>query len=206
MILFTWGLYRHTPITCDVDFIVVGVLGERGPCDEEGDVGTQFTSSSTTCGCGPTVAVNVRKKEGGRKEGGKEEGGKEEGGKEEGGKEEGGKEEGREGGGREGGGRIGGGREGLIVGCSHASLCAWCIECTMCVPYQYIQRLTPVHVLVLYTIPPHITCSLCHCLHSPVAVPKIIISVHTSPFTIPTISLIISPTPPPSLNVPAAVP
>ena len=72
VILFTWGLYRHTPITCDVDFIVVGVFGERGPCDEEGDVGTQFTSSSTACGCGPTVAVNVRKEEGGRR---REEGG-----------------------------------------------------------------------------------------------------------------------------------
>ena len=60
------------PITCDVDFIVVGVLGERGPCDEEGEVGTQLISSSTTCGCGPTVAVSICACEEGKREGGRE--------------------------------------------------------------------------------------------------------------------------------------
>ena len=60
------------PITCDVDFIVVGVLGERGPCDEEGEVGTQLISSSTICGCGPTVAVSDCACEEGKREGGRE--------------------------------------------------------------------------------------------------------------------------------------
>lgn len=32
--------------TCDVDFMVVGVLGERGPCDEEGELEMEFISSS----------------------------------------------------------------------------------------------------------------------------------------------------------------
>lgn len=33
--------------SCDVDFMVVGVLGESGPCDEaDGELGNEFTSSS----------------------------------------------------------------------------------------------------------------------------------------------------------------
>ncbi len=37
--------------TCDVDFMVVGVFGDRGPCEEEeGEEGMELNSSSGTSG------------------------------------------------------------------------------------------------------------------------------------------------------------
>ena len=49
-----------TQPTCDVDFMAVGVLGERGPPWEEveGDVGMEFISSSPTGGwVAPATAI-----------------------------------------------------------------------------------------------------------------------------------------------------
>ena len=32
--------------TCEVDFILVGVFGDRGPCEELGELAIELTSSS----------------------------------------------------------------------------------------------------------------------------------------------------------------
>ena len=39
-------------LTCDVDFIVVGVLGDRGPWDELGELAIELISSSLMAWCG----------------------------------------------------------------------------------------------------------------------------------------------------------
>ena len=43
---FTLVHTRLRTCTCDVDFMVVGVFGERGPCDELGELAMEFISSS----------------------------------------------------------------------------------------------------------------------------------------------------------------
>ena len=54
-------------LTCEVDFMVVGVFGERGPWeDAEGELGVEFTSSSTG-GLGPDgtgIGARGREKKG----------------------------------------------------------------------------------------------------------------------------------------------